>query len=117
MTRGARGRRSGVPGEPVDPVPLADALAEVGADLGLADPGVIGVLAERWADIVGPAIAPNARLRSLRGSTLTIAVETGAWATQLRYLESEMLARIAALVGSDAIDTVRVVVVAREGRE
>jgi predicted nucleic acid-binding Zn ribbon protein len=106
-----------VPGEPVDPVPLADALAEVGADLGLSDPGVIGTLDERWAEIVGSSIAPNARLRSLRGSTLTIAVESGAWATQLRYLESALLARIAAIVGDDAIDTVRVVVAPRERNE
>jgi predicted nucleic acid-binding Zn ribbon protein len=91
-------------------VPVADALADVGAELGLADPGVVGTLAERWTEVVGPAIAPNARLRSLRGATLTIAVESGAWATQLRYLESELLARIAAIVGDDAIDTVRVVV-------
>ena len=118
MTRWRHGRRArGVPGEPVDPVPLAEALAAVGADLGLADPGVIGVLSERWPEIVGPAIAPNARLRSLRGSTLTIAVETGAWATELRYLETQMLARIAAIVGDDAIDTVRVVVAPRERRE
>ena len=59
--RGRRGRgRRGVPGEPVDPVPISDALAEVGADLGLADPGVIAVLTERWVDVVGPAVAPNA---------------------------------------------------------
>ena len=115
--RGRRRGRAPVPGEPVDPVALGDALAEVGADLGLADPGVIAVLTARWADVVGPAIAPNARLRGLRGSTLTIAVENGAWATQLRYLEDQMLARIAELVGSDAIDTVRVVVVPRERSE
>jgi hypothetical protein len=114
VTRRSRRRGGSVPGEPVDPVPIGDALAEVGADLGLADPGVIGVLSERWVDVVGPAIAPNARLRSLRGSTLTIAVETGAWATQLRYLETEMLARIAAIVGDGAIDAVRVVVAPRE---
>jgi hypothetical protein len=118
MTRWRRWRQpSGVPGEPVDPVPLADALAEVGADLGLSDPGVIRALNERWAEIVGPQVAPNARLRSLRGSTLTIAVESGAWATQLRYLESELLARITAIVGEGAIDTVRVVVKPRERSE
>jgi predicted nucleic acid-binding Zn ribbon protein len=98
-------------------VPIAAAHRVDGADLGLADPGVIATLAERWVDVVGPAIAPNARLRSLRGSTLTIAVESGAWATQLRYLESELLARITAIVGADAIDAVRVVVTPHERSE
>jgi predicted nucleic acid-binding Zn ribbon protein len=95
-------------------MPLADALAAVGADLGLADPGVVAILARRWPEIVGPAIAPNARLRSLRGTTLTIAVESGAWATQLRYLETEMLTRISAIVGDGVIDGVRVVVAPRD---
>jgi predicted nucleic acid-binding Zn ribbon protein len=106
-----------VPGEEAEPTRLADALAEVGAGLGLADPGVIGVLNDRWPEIVGPAVAPNARLRSLRGSTLTIAVETGAWATQLRYLEAQLKARIAAIVGDGVIDDVRVVVAPRELRD
>jgi glycosyltransferase involved in cell wall biosynthesis len=37
----------------------------VGAELGLSDPGVIRTLTDRWTEIVGPSIAPNARLRSL----------------------------------------------------
>ena len=108
------GRPTGVPGEPTDPVPVGDALAAVSAELGLADPGVVGALVDRWAEVVGSAIAENARLRAVRGSTLTIAVESGAWATELRYLESEILARVATIVGEGVIDTVRVVVTPRE---
>jgi predicted nucleic acid-binding Zn ribbon protein len=93
---------------------LGDALAEVGAELGLADPQVVGVLSGRWADVVGENIAENTRLRALRGTTLTIAVESGAWATQLRYLEADVLARIAAIVGSGVVTDVRVVVAPRE---
>ena len=111
------GRPTGVPGEPTDPVVVGDALAAVSAELGLADPGVVGELVDRWAEVVGAAIAENARLRAVRGSTLTIAVESGAWATELRYLESEILARVAAIVGDGVIDTVRVVVVPREHQE
>ena len=108
------GRPTGVPGEPTDPVPVGDALAAVSAELGLADPGVVGALVDRWPEVVGSAIAENARLRAVRGSTLTIAVESGAWATELRYLESEVLARVATIVGDGVIDTVRVVVAPRE---
>ena len=108
MTRRARHR--GVPGEPVDPVPIGEALAEVGEELGLAEPRVIGLLSARWPEIVGPAVAEHARLRALRGSTLTVAVDSGPWATQLRYLEADVLARVAALVGDGVVDSVRVVV-------
>jgi len=110
-------RPTGVPGEPTDPVPVGDALAAVSAELGLADPGVVGALVDRWAEVVGSAIAQNSRLRAVRGSTLTIAVESGAWATELRYLETEILARVATIVGDGVIDAVRVVVAPREHQD
>ena len=109
MTR--RRRPTGVPGEPEpDPTRLADALAAIGNELGLADPRVVGTLAARWSEVVGDAVAGQARLRSLRGDVLTIAVDSGAWATQLRYLQDDMLARIAGIVGAGVVREVRVVV-------
>jgi hypothetical protein len=105
-----RRRPSGVPGEEPDPVRVGDALAAIGEELGLADPTVVGALAGRWSEVVGEAVAAQARLRSLRGDVLTIAVDSGAWATQLRYLESDLLERIAAIVGIGVVREVRVVV-------
>ena len=110
----SRRRARGVPGEPVDPVPLGDALAAVSAELGLTDPSVVGALTARWPEIVGGAVAQHATLRAIRGATLTIAVDSGAWASQLRYLEADILARVASIVGDGVVDTVRVVVVPRE---
>lgn len=101
---------SGVPGEEPEPTRLADALTAIGEELGLADPRVVGTLAGRWAEVVGPAVAGQARLRSLRGDVLTIAVDSGAWATQLRYLQGDLLERIAGMVGPDVVREVRVVV-------
>ena len=102
---------TGVPGEPEpDPTRLGDALAAVGGEFGLADPQVVGVLARRWPEVVGEAVAGQARLRSMRGDVVTIAVDSGAWATQLRYLHDDMLARIAGIVGEGVVREVRVVV-------
>ena len=106
-----RRRPTGVPGEPEpDPTPLGEALAAVGSELGLADPRVVGLLADRWPEVVGEAVAGQARLRALRGDVLTIAVDSGAWATQLRYLHDDLLARIAGIVGDGVVREVRVVV-------
>jgi hypothetical protein len=110
MSRWSRSRRSGVPGEEPDPVPVGDALAVLGEELGLADPGVVGALAGRWAEVVGPALAEHARLRSLRGDVVTVVVDSGAWATQVRYLERDVLERIAGVVGPGAVRALRVVV-------
>lgn len=110
MTRSRR-KPTGVPGEPEpDPTRLGEALAAVGSEFGLADPQVVGTLADRWPEVVGDAVAGQARLRALRGHVLTIAVDSGAWATQLRYLHDDMIARIAGIVGDGVVREVRVVV-------
>ena len=92
--RPRRGRLSpsGRAAEEADPVPVGEALAVVGGDLGLGDPATLAVIAEHWIDIVGDAVAGHARLRTLRGGVLTIAVDAPPWATELRYLAGEVRA-------------------------
>jgi len=101
----------------VPPVPVGEALAQVGKELGLGDPVVLGTLTDRWDEIVGDAIAPHARIRSLRGTVLTVGVEAGPWATELRYLEREVLARVEAILGPDVVTDLRVAVDAPGGRD
>ena len=103
-------RPTGVPGEEVDAVPVADPLAAVTAELGIPDPTALGALTKRWDEVVGPAVAPHARLRSLRGDVLTIAVDAPPWATELRYLEDTLRERVADVTGTNVVRTVRVVV-------
>jgi hypothetical protein len=92
------------------PTSLAEALSEIGAELGLPDPDLAGMLTERWAEVVGDAVAAHAHPRDLRDGSLTIAVDGAPWATQLRYLETDICARFNAITGRDAIRRVRVVV-------
>ena len=40
-----------------EPVPLRDAIEQVGRELGLAGPDVVDTLTAHWREIVGPAIA------------------------------------------------------------
>jgi predicted nucleic acid-binding Zn ribbon protein len=100
--------RSREPGE--DPTPLGDALRAVGEELGLPEPELVASLSAGWPDVVGPAVAEHARPRSLRGGVLVIAVDAPGWATELRYLEGEIRARLAAISGQHTVESVRVVV-------
>jgi predicted nucleic acid-binding Zn ribbon protein len=97
-----------LPGELVDPVSVGDAAALVGAELGLADPAVFTRVVEAWAELVGEALAAHSWIRAVRGPVVEIAVDSPAWATELRYLEGDLLARVSQLVGPGVVEAVRV---------
>jgi predicted nucleic acid-binding Zn ribbon protein len=99
-----------VPGELGEPVAIGEAAALVGDELGLADPLVLGRLQAAWPEIAGDAIAAHSRVRTVRNGVLEIAVDSPAWATQLRYLEGDLVERSSQRVGPDVVAAVRVVV-------
>jgi predicted nucleic acid-binding Zn ribbon protein len=75
---------------------VRDGLARVSRELGLAEPDAFATLVTRWSEVVGPAVAARARPRHLRDGVLTVDVDDGGWATQLRYSEGDVIARFAA---------------------
>ena len=95
-------------GDARDPIPIADALAAVRAELGLPDTDAFRTLVERWSDVVGHDVAAHAHLDSLRDGTASVVVDSPLWASQLRYLETAIRERANDLVGSVVVDAVRV---------
>jgi len=93
-----------------EPIPLREAITAVGRDLGMPAPNALDVLAQRWSEIVGPALAPHARIRSIRSGTCTVEVDGPAWATQLRYLADDLARRCNECCAAPVVSTVRVVV-------
>jgi predicted nucleic acid-binding Zn ribbon protein len=91
-----------------EPIPLSDALARVGAELGLAPGGAHATLEARWDEVMGADVGAHARLVSLRDGVLTVAVDDPIWATQLRYLEPAIVTRATALLGPGVVVRVRV---------
>lgn len=102
--------RPRVPGEPIDPVPVGDAAAMVGAELGLAEPLVFTRIVEAWSDLVGEMLAAHSRVRAVRNGILEVVVDSPAWATEFRYLERDLVARASRLVGEGVVGGVRAVV-------
>ncbi|MDZ4826939.1 MAG: DUF721 domain-containing protein [Actinomycetota bacterium] len=93
-----------------DPIPLGDAVAEFGRDLGLPDPRVLAALMDAWPELVGPALAEHVEVRSVRDGVCTIAVDDAVWATELRYREAELLRRVREVCGGSPVASIRVVV-------
>ncbi|MGH8991609.1 MAG: DciA family protein [Acidimicrobiia bacterium] len=92
------------------PRKLSETLSEVASDLQLDDPEVIAGVLGGWPGLVGEAVAAHARPRSVRQGVLTVEVDSPEWATQLRYLEGEMILRIGRKVRPGAVTSLRVVV-------
>jgi predicted nucleic acid-binding Zn ribbon protein len=95
-------------------MPLADALAAVGAELGLPAGNPMRDLDQHWHEVVGAEVAAHAHLDSVRDGTATITVDGPIWATQMRYLERTIIERAAALVGPGIVVAVKVRVAAGE---
>ncbi len=96
--------------------PLARSLAGEVRRLGGPDPGLTTAVFAHWDDLVGPVMADHSRPVSLRDGVLLVAVDQPAWATQLRYLASPVLERIALATGRGDVTELRVRVEGEEPR-
>jgi Dna[CI] antecedent, DciA len=73
-------------------------------------------LASRWLDAVGATVAAHASPVRIDGTRLVVVVDDPAWATQLRYLDAELRARLERVLGPGAVQTIDVVVRRERGR-
>ncbi|MUL67003.1 hypothetical protein BOO86_21195 [Mycobacterium sp. CBMA 234] len=62
----------------------------------------------QWATVVGSQISDHASPTALREGVLTVTAESTAWATQLRMVQSQILAKIAAAVGDGVVTSVKI---------
>ncbi len=63
----------------------------------------------RWREVVGEQIAAHATPTTLNEGVLTVSAESTAWATQLRMVQSQILAKIAAAVGDGIVTSLKIV--------
>jgi predicted nucleic acid-binding Zn ribbon protein len=71
---------------------------------GLGAPGVdvIDEVFRHWPDLAGSLAAHSTPL-AVRGQALVVAVDQPAWATEVRYRQGEILARLDARVGEGRV--------------
>ena len=91
-------------------MPLRDAVAAVGRELGMPPPSELDAVHAAWPEVVGDAFVAHTSVRSMRDGVCTIVVDDGGWATQLRYAEQTILERLAQHCGAGVVTTLRVVV-------
>ncbi len=64
-------------------------------------------LFNRWNEIVGDVNAENSKPETLVDGTLTVRCRTTAWATQLRLMQAEILARVVEAHADLGIETLK----------
>ncbi len=69
---------------------------------------VLDTVFNRWAEIVGEDVAAHSRPLSIDGETLVIVASDPTWASELRWLENEVLSRLTEVSGSDRVSRVNV---------
>jgi len=104
-----RGVRSGgYRGDPWRPWHVRESLDRLLAGLRAPSSDVLEAVFGRWHEIVGADLAEHCRPVSVHGDLLTVTAEDPAWASELRWLESEVVARLAEVAGSGRISRLRV---------
>jgi predicted nucleic acid-binding Zn ribbon protein len=107
--RGKRRTWSG-PGPDVrDPQPLGSATMDLARTRGWTPRVAEGAIFGQWQEVVGEQIAEHADPQSLREGILTVVAESTAWATQLRMVQAQILAKIAAAVGDGVVTSLRII--------
>jgi predicted nucleic acid-binding Zn ribbon protein len=96
-----------------DPKRLAPALDRVAKRLGAPTAHALSGLFQRWDEIVGPGIAAHATPVSLKSGTLRVEVDSNAWATQLRFMTTELVTRCCDELGEGAVRRIDIAVARR----
>ena len=91
-----------------DPQLLGSLTSRLVAARGWTDQVSAGVVFARWAQLVGSDVAEHAQPVSLHEGELLVRASSTAWATQLRLLQRQLIARIAAAVGPGVVTRIRV---------
>lgn len=94
--------------EPSGPRPLAESVERLLAAMEAPSVDVVATVFSRWSEIVGVALAGHCWPVSVTGENLVIEADDPVWASELGWLESELLARLAAEIGSDRFRSVTV---------
>ncbi len=90
---------------PKDARLLGSVLNTVMKRLKSPDVEIVGGVFGRWREVVGESIADNVKPVRIEGKKLTVEVVDQAWATQLRFLEKELLHTLEQHFG-DAIESI-----------
>lgn len=106
---GKRGlRRSGARPDDRDPQPLRRVMGRMIAERGWQTPAAVHGVIGRWAEIVGPGIAPHCQPEKFEDGRLVVRADSDNFATHVRWLAPKLLARINQELGDGTVTWIEV---------
>ncbi|MFG2404752.1 DUF721 domain-containing protein [Streptomyces brevispora] len=112
QARRGGGLRSGARADGRDPLPLGAAINRLITERGWEAPAAVGGVMGRWPQIVGDDLAnhcvPLRYDEDPAERVLTVQCDSTAWATQLRLLAPQLVARLNADLGHGTVRMIRV---------
>jgi hypothetical protein len=91
-----------------EPVHLRSVLEQLLKDFGTPDITVVTSIIDQWEEIVGSDLAAKISAVAVSGSELIVRVDDPVWASQISWLESQLLDKITRLIGEEKITAIRV---------
>jgi predicted nucleic acid-binding Zn ribbon protein len=91
-----------------DPQPLGRLARELAKKRGWSPHVAEGTVLGHWPSVVGQQIADHATPIALKDGVLSVTAESTAWATQLRVVQAQLLAKIAAAVGNGVVTSLKI---------
>lgn len=86
---------------------LRDSLERFVDHLGAPPISILTQLHDRWPELVGPGLAAATRPVELRDGVLTVACADAAWASQIGWMETQIIRRFETTFGSETVQRVR----------
>ncbi|WP_442818151.1 DUF721 domain-containing protein [Streptomyces sp. NBC_01727] len=112
QARRGGGLRSGARADGRDPLPLGAAINRLITERGWETPAAVGGVMGRWPQIVGEDLAnhcvPLRYDEDPEERVLTVQCDSTAWATQLRLLAPQLVARLNADLGHGTVKLIKV---------
>lgn len=111
QVRRGGGLRSGARADGRDPLPLGAAVSRLITERGWEAPAAVGGVMGRWPQLVGPEVAQHCAPERYdeQERVLVVKCDSTAWATQLRLLAPQLVARLNEELGQGTVKLIKVV--------
>ena len=88
-------------------IPIAKLIGPLLKSVKMDEQCRMGVLEEKWATVVGVALAKHTRPGTLSNRTLTVFVDSAPWLSEIFRMQRDLLAKLQATFGRDIVQSIR----------